>query len=379
MYNNDTSGKVVMLSSRERVICACRHQQPDRTPRDFGGTCMSLCSPEFLRMLRRELGFSLPVDRDDDGHWPDEAIQRYLNVDLRFVPYQPPLTIMRDLNPAGYKAEKQMRLKAAQATAQVKTSAVRHDFPLEKWSLEQIRTIQPNLIQPSPYLGWQIELAKGYRAAGYATTYWVSGGFFEVGCAMRGYEQFSMDLMDEPELVQTLFDVWLKEKLSQIEAVIRPLAPYIDIFCFGDDLGLQTGPFMSPVVFREQIKPYFQMHYNAVHAAAPDSLLFHHSCGSVYRLLDDLVDIGVNILNPIQPNAAEMEPERMKEKTRGRLCLHGGIDLQQLLPFGTPDEVRAEARRREEILGKGGGYICAAAHSLPEDVPVANILALFQK
>ena len=132
-------------------------------------------------------------------------------------------------------------------------------------------------------------------------------------------------------------------------------------------------------MFREQVKPYLAEFYGKVRAAAPNSYLFHHSCGSVYRLMDDLAETGVQILNPIQPNAFEMEPERIKEKAHGRLCLHGGIDLQDLLPFGKPAEVRAEAVRRMEIIGKGGGYVCAPAHGLPEDVPVDNILALFGK
>lgn len=124
-------------------------------------------------------------------------------------------------------------------------------------------------------------------------------------------------------------------------------------------------------------RPYFGIHYGRVHEVAPESMIFHHSCGSVYKLLDEIIDIGVNILNPIQPKAVDMEPEKLKEKAGDRLCFHGGIDLQDLLPFGTPDEVRAEAARRIGILGKNGGYICVPAHSLPEDVPLENILALF--
>jgi len=228
-------------------------------------------------------------------------------------------------------------------------------------------------------MDWMIKTAKEYRTAGYATTYWVSGGFFEKGCYARGYDQFAMDLLCEQDIVRTLFDIWLEEKMHQVETTVKPLAPYIDIFCFGDDFGMQNAPFMSPEIFQELISPYFKTHYGAVKAAAPESLLFHHSCGSVYKLLDGIIEMGVDILNPIQPNATGMEPERLKEKARGRLCLHGGIDLQELLPFGTPAAVRAETLRRMRVMGEGGGYICAPAHSLPEDVPVENILAMFGK
>ncbi|HEY3377772.1 MAG TPA: uroporphyrinogen decarboxylase family protein [Armatimonadota bacterium] len=373
------SSTTELMTPRARVRAAITYSNPDRTPMDFGGTAMSVCKEEFLVKLREVFGFALPANRDADGTWVDEAIQRELGVDLRFVPWGPPLSILRDLDPAAYAVETAKRA-TRKVDASIKNPAVRHDFPLVDYSYEQIKALRPQPItSPPAHLDWLIDTAKSYRAGGYATTYWVSGGFFEAGCNARGYEQFAIDLLTEPELVQALFDLWLPEKLAQVELLVKPLAPYIDLFCFGDDLGLQTGPFLAPTLFRELVKPYYDEHYGQVHAAAPDSFIFHHSCGSIYRLLDDIIAMGVNVLNPIQPNAMEMEAERLREKVQGRLCLHGGIDLQDLLPFGTPDEVRAEATRRKAILGDGGGYICAAAHSLPEDVPVENILALFGK
>ncbi len=346
---------------------------------DFGGTCMSLCYPEFLTKMRETLGYQLPSDRDADGSWPDEEIQRYLGVDLRFVPYAPPLCALREIDPEAYRRRTDEKAHKKIAASDIKTTAVKHDFPLASLTLEDIKKKKPQLSAPLPYLEWTIGVAKEYRRTGYATTYWVSGGFFEQGCYGRGYDQFAMDLVADPDIARALFDLWLVEKLSIVETVVKPLAPHIDWFCFGDDLGLQTGPFMSPDTFRDVIKPYMAEYYGKVRAAAPDSFIFHHSCGSVYRLMDDLIDIGVKVLNPIQPNAFEMEAERLKERAKGRLCLHGGIDLQELLPFGTPAAVRAEALRRMKVVGAGGGYVCAPAHSLPEDVPVANILALFGK
>jgi len=366
------------MTPRERVLSACAHRQPDRTPMDFGGTAMSMCTSQFLAKMREVLGFQLPPDADPDGAFVDEAIQRHLNVDLRLVPWGPPPAVLRDLDPKAYRGlmEGRERYKRV-ADRGIKTTAVSHNHPYASLTVEEIRKLKPEHVEPPKHLDWIINTAKDYRRAGYATTYWVSGGFFEAGCGTRGYELFSINILDDTDIVYALFDKWLPEKLALVDAVIKPLAPYVDWFCFGDDLGMQTGPFMSPATFREVVKPYMAEYYGKVREAAPDSLIFHHSCGSVYRLLDDLIDIGVRILNPLQPNALEMEPERLKEKARGRLCLHGGMDLQHLLPFGTPAEVRAEALRRMRIMGEGGGYVCAAAHSLPEDVPVENILALF--
>ncbi|HEY3398496.1 MAG TPA: uroporphyrinogen decarboxylase family protein [Armatimonadota bacterium] len=365
------------MTSRERVLCALRNQTPDRCPVDFGGTAMSLCEGDFLSALRQELGYALPADRDADGTWVDEAIQRYLDVDLRWVPFGPPLTVLRELDPPAYERERAAReQRAATRDRSIKNPAVRHEFPLREQSYAEIRQLQPQPQEPPAHLDWTHGVARAYRAADYPTTFWVSGGFFEAGCAMRGFDQFPMDLVLNPDIVRHLFDVWLAEKLARVELVVKPLADVVDIFCFGDDWGLQTGPFMSPSVFHELIAPYVAEYYAAVHAAAPDSFLFHHSCGSVYRLLEDIIAVGVNVLNPTQPAAAEMQPEALKTKAAGRLCFHGGIDLQHLLPFGTPEEVSAEATRIMRVLGAGGGYLCAAAHSLPEDVPVANLIAM---
>ena len=367
------------MTPREKVLKAIENISPGECPMDFGGTAMSLCTSPFLQKMRDVLGFSLPPDRDIDGEWVDEQIQKYLNVDLRFINHIPPLVLLKEID---YKAY--IEIKKSKENIQkikdngIKTFAVRHDFPWKDWTLEDIKKIKPNFSEPPyRYMDWYIKTAKKYRESGYATTFWVSGGFFEMGCLVRGYDNFAIDLVSEHDIVKTLFDVWLAEKIHQTETIVKPLAPYIDIFCYGDDWALQEGPFMSPEIYRKIIKPYFIEQYKKVHETAPDSIIFHHSCGSTYKLLEDIIDIGVDILNPIQPNAKDMEPEKLKEKANGRICFHGGIDLQYLLPFGMPDDVKNEAERRMKILGENGGYICAPAHSLPEDVPVENILALF--
>lgn len=366
------------MNSRERILAAIEHKAPDKTPMDFGGTAMSLCTPQFLDQMRNILGYALPCDRDADGIWVDEAIQKYLNVDLRWVPWEPPLSEMKEIDPSGYnKKVREAEQLRSKIDPDVKTTAIRHDFPLKDYTAEQIKNLKPELPDPPKYMDWLIETADKYRANGYATTYWVSGGFFEAGCAARGYDLFAMDLIAEPDLVRCFFDKLLTEKLSQIETIIKPLADHIDIFCYGDDFGLQNGPFLSPESFRKNVMPYFKELYKQVKNAAPNSKIFHHSCGSVYRLLNGIIEMGVDVLNPIQPMAFEMDAELLKNKAKGRLCFHGGIDLQDLLVNGTAEQIIYERDRRSKILGSGGGYICAAAHSLPEDVKPESILALF--
>ncbi|NQT20206.1 MAG: hypothetical protein HQ592_10920 [Planctomycetes bacterium] len=262
-------------------------------------------------------------------------------------------------------AENLVRESRPRTDRSIKTPGVRREFPLANATLREIREMRPSRPSPPKHLDWMLETAKSYRAQGYATSCWLDCGFFETACWLRGYEQTAIDLIAEPDIVRALCDVWLEEKLHRIEVTARPLAPYIDLFCFGDDLAIQTDLFMSPGTFRDVLRPYYVAQYGRLHEVAPDSYIHHHSCGAVSKLIEDFIDIGIDVLNPIQPNAA------------GRLCYHGGIDLQWLLPFGSPEEVAAETEERMAILCDGGGYICAAAHSLPDDVPAANIIALF--
>jgi uroporphyrinogen decarboxylase len=256
---------------------------------------------------------------------------------------------------------------------------VRTEFSLSGATYEDLKTsyqVTPRPAYPEAQMDFLVKTAREYQQNGFATTYWISSGLFEVGCWERGYNQFMLDIADESDVVKLMFERMSAARLIEIEQVVSRLNPYVDIYCFGDDLAMQTGPFMSPKTFRNLIKPYLARMYARVKELAPQSYVFHHSCGSVYALLDDLYDAGVNVMNPTQVSAFHMEPWRIKEKAAGKLCFHGGVDLQQVLSRFSPEGVARNVEEVMAVLGRGGGYLCAACHSLPEDVPVENILAM---
>jgi uroporphyrinogen decarboxylase len=342
---------------------------------DFGGTQFSCAEPKVLAGIRDILGLPLAADRDADGVWPDESIMRAFGVDLRWVPYVPPLAVMQDLYPSAY--QKEMELLAKGPKLSPEDEIMMNEPPLLHATLDDILKMKPQEVAPSPYIEWRRQVATTARQAGYAVSMSVCAGFFERGCWTRGYEQIAIDLLTEPDMVRALFDLWMQENIQNIENMIKPMAGYVDILCFGDDLGMQNSTFMSLNTYREMVKPYMAELYRLVRQAAPQAFIFHHSCGAVYPLLDDLIEVGIQILNPIQPNAKDMTPEKLKDKGRGRLCFHGGMDLQELLPRGTPAQIREEKQRRMALLGDGGGYIYAPAHIVPEDVPAENIVAMY--
>ena len=144
-----------------------------------------------------------------------------------------------------------------------------------------------------------------------------------------------------------------------------------------DDYADQRGVIFGLDRFRTMFKPRWKRIFDRIHNLAPHVHVFFHSCGSVRPLIPDFIEIGVDILDPIQPVGPEMAPERLKADFGGRLCFHGGMDMQRLLPSGTREQVRAEARRYCATLGAGGGYILAPAHLFQPDVPPENILAVY--
>jgi len=150
----------------------------------------------------------------------------------------------------------------------------------------------------------------------------------------------------------------------------------VDVLVGSDDLGLQDGLMISPQAYRELIKPRHRRYFQQMHDMSPAKVFFH-SCGSLAAIMDDLIEIGVEVLNPVQVSAAGMEPGALKQRYGERMSFWGAVDTQRVLPRGTVEDVKAEVEQRIEQLGREGGYVLGAVHNLQPDVPLENILALF--
>jgi len=163
--------------------------------------------------------------------------------------------------------------------------------------------------------------------------------------------------------------------LEMVEPLLLAVGEDIDLVLICDDIGIQSGPMISPTAYRKLVKPHHARIFEAVHANSSAKILYH-SCGSVYWALGDLIDIGIDGLNPIQVSAAAMDPARLKREFGGKVCFWGAVDTQSILPHGSPPEVREEVRRRIDELATGGGYVCAPCHNIQAEVPPENILAM---
>lgn len=192
----------------------------------------------------------------------------------------------------------------------------------------------------------------------------------------RGFEDWFLDLGQNHGRFKALMDAVFEVMLEWNRLALEQIGDLIDVVAFGDDIGQQDRGVCSLPVYRSLIRPYQERIVECIREHTKAKILYH-TCGSVYRYIEDFIDIGIDALNPIQVAARNMEPVRLKQEFGGRIAFWGGIDSQRILPCGTPDEVRTEVQRMFGILGEGGGYVLAGVHNIQPDVPPANLLAMF--
>ncbi len=363
------------LSPRERFRRIISFGEADRVPLDLGGTSLTSIDPGVLDDLTLLLGVE---GSKGSAYSPiDERVLEALHIDFRRVG----------------------RLIGS-GDVQIGGGSTR---TVDMWGVERIWTGQYWDIVKSPLKGatiadldhypwpetdrWihETELAQFQNEA---RRLWEQSdsvvvaehpvyGVFELACWMCGFDDFLWRLAGDPGFVHKLFSILLELQKRFIEPYYRAVGNFIHLTTSGDDFGTQTGPFLSPRSFREFIKPYFKERIDYTHSFTK-AFFWHHSCGSIHALIPDLIECGVDILNPIQPGAKMMEPERLKKDFGKDLRFHGGFDTQGVLPFGTEEDIIQEVRRVMEAMKPGGGYIFSAAHNIQRDVPAVNVLTMYQ-
>jgi len=204
-------------------------------------------------------------------------------------------------------------------------------------------------------------------------------GVLELACWLCGYDHIMMMLALEPEFIHLLFGRILEFQKLIIREYYGRLGRHIHLTTSGDDFGTQSGLFMSPTMWREFVKPYMKERISYT-ACFTDAVYMHHTCGAVFDIIPDLIEIGVRILNPIQPRAAGMDPARLKSAYGDRIVFHGGLDTQQVLPSNDPAMIRPAVRELLDMMDpqRSGGYIFAPAHNLQSDVAPAAIACLYE-
>jgi uroporphyrinogen decarboxylase len=368
---------------RERLLAALNHEEPDRVPLDLGGAeFTSIVEPAYEK-LKAYLGMEHEtklMPRMHSAVHPDEAVLRRFDIDTRNV------------ISGSYEGGRQKNIdensfidifgvtwKRTVGTDDVHYLHVDGPFYDIGLSIDAIESFEwPDPNNPGIVKGVKerIEAIKGL--GDYATVLYLPGGVIHRGYAMRGFEAYLKDLYKNREALCRLMDKLADFWVVVAERMLEAAGPEnIDVAFFGEDLGTQEGCMFDPDnIYVPYLKPHHRRMVETIKSASNAKVCFH-CCGSAYRFIDHLIDIGVDALNPVQVTAKDMEPERLKADFGARISFWGGINSQRTLPFGTPEEVAAETHRIIDILGKGGGYVLNSVHNIQAEVPPENIVAMF--
>lgn len=223
------------------------------------------------------------------------------------------------------------------------------------------------------------EQADTYRNAGFAVAIKsVCAGLVEMGERIRGMENFLVDLLANEEAAQALLDRILEVKMRFWTLALERLGDKVDVVLEMDDYGTQESQLVAPDVFRKLVKPRYAQLFSHIRKVAPHAKIMFHSCGSVRPIIPDFIEMGVDILNPVHIAARGMEPVQLKKDFGDALCFWGGgVETQGILPNGTPQQVRDDVKRNIDALAPGGGFVFATVHNIQADVPPENLAAMW--
>ncbi len=404
------------MTSRERVLAAINHQAVDRIPVDLGSNPSSGISAMGYNKLKKALGITGGHTRIYDVvqqlAQPEDDVLAALGCDV--------LDIGRTFNtldndwyaitlpdgsPAQYPAWFRPLRRAdgaweveknGQVIARMPPGGAFFDqtiFPYEEGYPKSYENLEDAmglvLWQALAHSPWDSAAEPGFwtklrentlrlRENSDKALMIVCGcNLFEWGTFLRKLDNFLMDLLAEPEEVERLLEALMERHLRTLEKVCEAVGDCCDILRFGDDLGTTGGLFMPPSTYRELFKPHHTRLNAFVHEHS-QMKTFLHSCGSIYRIMPDLIEAGYDIINPVQTNCLEMEPEKLKAEFGGRITFWGGgCDTASILNKAAPEQVRAHVLERCETFAPGGGFIFNTIHNILPEVPAENTIAAF--
>ena len=406
------------MTSRDRILAAIEHRQPDRVPVDFGATPSSGISAIAYGNLKRHLGLAQGQTRIYDVvqqlAQPEEFMLEQFGVDAIDIgrafntedsAWQP-VTLADGqpaFHPSWFRPEPQAdgsfiaRTRDGLDIAHMPAGGTFYDqsyFPyldgypadFRELSNEMSRILWAALVHsPWDHAGepefWETLRSKALelRQRGDRALMIVIGcNLFEWGTFLRRMDNFLMDLVAEPKQVEALLDALMERHLASLQRTCKSVGDVADIIRFGDDLGGMSGPLMSPATYRQIFKPRHKVLCDYVHRRTRMKT-FLHSCGSIRALLPDLIEAGFDIINPVQTTCRGMEPEGLKKDFGKDICFWGGgCDTKTVLPGASPAEVKDHVRRRLEIFMPGGGFVFNTVHNILPEVPPQNIVAMFE-
>ena len=350
------------MKPRDRVLMALNHEAPDRCPMQISFT------PEFADRLNAEMKFETGKVHNPHGGGNTYELERALGEDLLLTSvgwansyYQEADTYVDEWG-IGWRSTQYTTPYGVGKYTEITGHPLADDSAIAGY-----RSPDPNRPELYDESGWVLKTFKD--------EYWIVGvtvtTIFEAAWALRGLEKLLEDFALDPDLADAVLDIPYRYHLEAAKMLTRM---GVDMIWTGDDVGAQNSMIISPKMWRRFLKPRMANFIAELKAINPQVKVAYHSDGVIYPIIPDLIEIGLDVLNPIQP--ASMDPVRLKQEYGDRLCFWGSIDEQHTLPFGSAADVAAEVRTRIQTLGKDGGLILGPTHHVQLDTPMENLWAL---
>ncbi len=369
------------MTGRQRVLTALAHQEPDRVPIDFGSTWVSSITVSAYEQLKHHFRIDSPTEIMEPMQqvcMVDEEILDLFHVDTRGVFYGAP------------ELECNQWIEQPDGTYRDGWGLVWHKPPSSHYFdmvkpplngpitvLDIVNHPRPNPHDPGYIRGLRERVQDLRRRSDCALVLNLGVWVIQNTQFIRGFHDWFVDVASGPRLIEALCDAVTEVVLATNDYVLGQVHDLVDVISVSDDIGHQDRTCVSPKAYRRIFKPRHGRLLEGIRRWTNAPIMFH-TCGSVYDVLPDLIEIGVDCLNPVQTDAKNMDAVRLKREFGDELSFWGGIDAKRVLPFGTPEEVWTEVENKICTLGPGGGYILSAVHNIQPCVPVANIIAIFE-
>lgn len=373
------------MTSRDRVLKALNFQEPDRVPIDLGGFQTGIHRMAYKRLIDY-LDIKDDIVIMDDIQQlakPGESLLERLHVDTRYITAH---------GPGGFDGTIKQNVRNGKLWYDLTDEfgviwSMPHDYqnfmdisyhPLSDASVKDVEKYPyPKGNDITRFTGVREKALKIRNETDYAISTGIGGVVYEYCWYMRGLEQWFMDMLTDEALCEALLDQSLQFWTDYYTGFMKEVGDIVDIVMIGDDLASQSGPLFDPDFYRRIVKPRQKKLVQHIKSAT-NAKIWYHTCGSCAEYIPDLIDNGVDILNPVQTSALNMDPAGLKKKFGKNIVFWGGgIDSQHTLPFSSPDQIREEVKRNMAIFKPNGGYVFNNIHNIQSDIPPQNIVALF--
>ncbi len=373
------------MTSRQRMQITLNHQTPDRIPIDLGGFQTGIHQKAYRELiaylgLNEEIVILDPVQQLAK---PSEAVLERFHVDTRYICAKTPDSFKGGIVKTARNGRLWHDLKDefgviwSMPDDQGLYMDISH-HPLSEATLNDIAGYPfPDGSDPSRFVGVREIALQMRNNTPYAICTGIGGVVYEYCWYLRGLERWFMDMVENISLCQVLLDQTLKFWMDFYTGYMREIGDLVDVIMIGDDLAGQDGPLFSPYFYKTIVKPRQKALVQHIRSLTK-AKIWYHTCGGCSQYIPELIDNGVDILNPVQTSAAGMDPVNLKDQFGGKIAFWGGgIDAQHILPFAAPDEIRRHVQNNLQIFKPGGGYVFNNIHNIQAGVPAQNIVALY--